>query len=131
MTKPIRKVQLITMDGRSKTVSGRFDTGSFHTIVRPAALPEGAVVSSLAHPEELRTAAAGGRLRVTGAIVLYLQIGRKRIREDVDVSPDLSRDLLIGAGTMQKWDITVRNTNGSTEVVVGRHVADPEVTEVA
>ena len=46
------------------------------------------------------------------------------------VSPDLSQEMIVGAGTMQKWDISIINRNGHTEVTVGRDMHDPDIIEV-
>jgi len=57
-------------------------------------------------------------------------IGDRLIESQALVSPDLSQEMIIGAGTMQEWDITIRNQNGHTEVVVGKDLRDPDVQEV-
>ncbi|MBI2059133.1 MAG: hypothetical protein HYT87_05115 [Nitrospirae bacterium] len=66
----------------------------------------------------------------TAGVTLVMTIGEKMIQDDALVSPDLGQDMLVGAGTMQKWDIIIRNRNGKTKVIVGRDMRDPEITEV-
>jgi hypothetical protein len=46
------------------------------------------------------------------------------------VSSNMSSDMLIVAKTMQAWDITIKNENGKTEIVIGHDMRDPEITEV-
>jgi len=49
------------------------------------------------------------------------------IRDEALVSPHLGSDMLIGAKTMQAWDITIKNKNGHTTVHVGRDMSDADV----
>ena len=130
VSKPILDVELESVDGRALKVQALFDTGSFYTILREACLPPGTPTLPFARPRIMGTAARGGQLTVTGATRFEIRIGEKIIEDDVLLSPDLGREMLIGSGTMQKWDITVRNESGRTDVVVGRDRRDPEITEV-
>lgn len=130
MSKPVREVTVSTMDERSASVKAVFDTGSFNTIVREDRLPAGATIERRLTPLEFRTAAQGGKLRVTGVVVLTISIEDKMIQDDALVSPDLAQDMLIGAKTMQAWDITVQNQNGQTKIIVGHDMRDPDIIEV-
>ena len=130
MTKPIMMVELKTFDGKVGRVRALFDTGSYRTLIREDCLPAGAIVVPAMPERELRTAAKGGRLRVTGGVILSVGVNGRFFEGEVLVSPDLNQELLVGAEMMQAWDISVRNHNGSTEVVVGRHLGDPDVQEV-
>ena len=49
-----------------------------------------------------------------------MTIGDRMIQDEALVSPNLAQEMLIGAGTMQKWDITIRTQNRHTTVEVGR-----------
>ena len=49
---------------------------------------------------------------------------RNRLREHAPASPDLAQQMVIGAGTMQQWHITIDDENGETKVRVG---LDPRV----
>lgn len=69
-----------------------------------------------------RTAARGGSFSATGELPLVLTIGDREVDDLALVSSDLSQEMLVGAGTMRKWDIT--------EVAVGRDMRDPDVIEV-
>ncbi len=38
--------------------------------------------------------------------------------------------MLIGAGLMQMWDISIRNKNGHTKIHVGHDMNDPDIQTV-
>lgn len=130
MSKPIREVEIETLDEKRGRVRAVFDTGSHVSLIRENCLPAGAVIARRPTPQRLKTAAQGGTLNITGGLILIITIGGKMIRDEALVSPDLAQEMLIGAGTMQKWDITVRNENGSTTVDVGHDLRDPDIQEV-
>lgn len=130
MGKPILDVTLQDVVGRTSKARTVFDSGSHYTIVREAALPVGTQVLEYPSPRELRTATIGGRLALKGTTHLVFTIGDKMIEDDAMVSASLAQEAIIGAGTMQKWDISLKNENGSTTVVVGRDMRDPDVIEV-
>lgn len=130
MSKPVMNVMVRSMLGGRAKVRAVFDTGSHFSIIQKSKLPARTTVLGYARPERLKTAARGGRLEIIGTTVLYIQIGKRVVRHEALISPDLSQEMVIGAGTMQEWDISVRNGGGRTRVTVGRDVRDPEVTEV-
>ncbi len=123
MGKPVQRVKISTIDERSAVVEAVFDTGSFITIVRESALPKDAPV--LRYPEEKTR-----KLRIVGETYLVIEIDGHPISVMASVSPDLSRELLIGAGAMQSWDVSIRNENGHTRVEVGHDLRDPGIHEV-
>ncbi|MBI2058387.1 MAG: hypothetical protein HYT87_01315 [Nitrospirae bacterium] len=129
MSKPIRDVQVTTLDDKTRQVKAVIDTGSFYTIIREDRLPSTTTLARRAVPRELR-AAQGGKLRVTGDVSIVMLVEGKMIDDVAMVSPELAQEMLIGAGTMQKWDISVLHENGHTSVRVGRDMRDPEITEV-
>ena len=130
MGKPILDATITTAEGKGAGVKVLFDTGSFYTIVRENVLPEGTAIIRYKPERELGTAGQEGKIRICGATDLIFSIGDKMIDDRALVSPDLRSELIIGAKTMQSWDITVRNQNGKTDVVVGHDMHDPEITEV-
>lgn len=130
MTKPVIVVSLRTFGGKEGKARAVFDTGSYRSLIREDRLPAGALVDRSPAPLELKTAAQGGRTHVVGALVLTITVKDRMIEDEVLVSPDQSQEMLIGAGTMQKWDITIRSDNGHTEVIVGTDLRDPDVQEV-
>jgi hypothetical protein len=130
MTKPVIEVGLKTFGGKVGQARAVFDTGSYRNLIREDRLPVGATVDRAEAPLALKTAAQGGRIHVIGALVLTITIGDRMIEDEVLVSPDLAQEMIIGAGTMQKWRISIMNDNGETEVVVGTDLRDPDVQEV-
>lgn len=130
VSKPILDVVLITREGLHARARAVLDSGSFFTIVRADVLPPTALVGQYKRPKVFKTARRGGKMRVTGEIILAIAIAGKEIRAASYVSQDLGREMLIGAGAMQEWDISIVNKNGSTRVVVGRDLNDPELTAI-
>jgi len=130
MSKPVLSIVITSGRRKSATVPAVFDTGSFYTIVRRNCLPPGTVVRPLPAPLQLRAATRGSRLRIAGTAELLIRVGKKVIMDDALVAANLAREMIVGAGTMQKWDISIKNRNGSTRVVMGRDMHDPEITEV-
>lgn len=130
VSKPIVEVDIETLDDHKGRVRAVFDTGAHPTIIREDRLPQGAAVVRRPSRQRLRTAAQGGTLDIVGGTILILTVGGRMIQDEALVSPNLSQEMLIGAGTMQKWDITIRNQNGPTRVEVGRDLRDPDVQEV-
>ncbi len=129
MSKPIREVTIQTLDEHEARLRAVVDSGSFHTLVREDRLPPTSSVTQQRLPRELRVA-QGGKVRVTGVVPLVILIEGKMIEDLALVSPDLVQDMLVGAKTMQAWDITVRNRNGKTKVLVGHDMRDPELMEI-
>jgi len=130
MSKPILDVEVSSLDDKSSKATAVFDTGSFYTIIRRNKLPKGSPFLKSRKRKYLKTAGKGGRLTVVGATVLRIRIRRRIIRTEVLVSPNLSQEMLIGAGTMQAWDISIQNKNGKTEVNIGHDLRDPQIQQV-
>lgn len=130
MSKPLLAVELTTADDRTSRAKAVFDSGSFYTVVRESVLPHGAPFARYRRPLELGTARRGAVLEMVGETILRIRIGRKVIRSAAYVARELSKEMLIGAETMQAWDISIVNRRGKTDVVVGRDMRDPEVTEI-
>lgn len=123
-------VTIETLDAKRRQVKAVFDTGAHVSLIREDALPPGTQMMPSAPTRSLRTAAKGGALRVVGGVILIVSIGDRMIQTSALVSPDLAQQMLIGAGTMQEWHITVDNGNGETKVHVGLDLRDPDVQEV-
>ena len=66
----------------------------------------------------------------------FLPSGPPRVRSSgptgsvVFVNSGLAQEMLVGAGTMQKWDISIVTQRGLTEVFVGRDMRDPDINDV-
>ncbi|MDI6640770.1 MAG: hypothetical protein QME68_00455, partial [Elusimicrobiota bacterium] len=82
-------------------------------------------------PRKLGTAGKRTRVKIIGGTELIVGIGKKMIITHALVSPDLSREMIIGAETMQTWDISIKNHKGKTEVVVKHDMREPDIIEVA
>lgn len=130
MSKPVLQIHLETLDEKSGDIRAVFDTGSFYTIIRDDMVPKGASTVKRTTAKQLRAAAKGSRVTITAEVPLVMTIGRKMIEDSALISPDLAQEMLIGAKTLQAWDISIVTPNGKTEVVVGRDMRDPDVTEV-
>jgi len=130
MGKPIRKVIVSTLDGKSAEVRAVIDSGSHPTVIQENCVPKGTIVLPYAKPEVLATTAKGGRLKVIGETVFEIRLEGSRIRDNVLIVPDLSQQMLIGVKTMQAWDITIGNKNGETTVEVGLDLSNPDVNEI-
>lgn len=124
------EVVLRNASGASSRAEAVLDSGSFFTIVRDDVLPKKTAVATLKTPRVRGMAGRSGRLRMTGEVVISIELEGKEIQTSAYVCPDLKRDLLIGATTMQGWDISVLNRGGKTRVVVGRDMNDPDLTGV-
>ena len=130
MGNPVLDVILTTTEETSVKLKAVFDSGSFYSILREDKVPVGTLVHRNKTPRSFRTASSGSRLSTTGELPVVITIGERKVDDVVLVSADLSQEMLVGAGTMQKWDISLVNRSGRTEVVVGRDMRDPDVTEV-
>lgn len=130
MSKPILDVKITTSDDRTARVKAVLDSGSFYSIVREDVLPSGSLPIRFLTPRPFGTASKGGQLQATGEQPLIVTIGRKNIRVLTYVSPDLNKEMILGAGAMQEWDISIVNKSGRTTVNVGRDMNDPDLTEI-
>lgn len=130
MSKPVLDIEIRTPDDEARTVQAVLGTGSFYTIVREDRVPSAASVVRRNSPRTLRAAAVGSQLTTVGEVSLTLSIDGREIDDIALVSPNLSQEMLVGAGTMQKWDIIIVNRNGHTEVSIRRDMHDPDITEV-
>ncbi len=131
MSKPTRDVEIETPEGKRGNVHAVLDTGSFYTIIREDVIPPSAIVMRLRRKESFGTARIGGaKLVATGAILLKIYLEGHWIRGEALVAPHLGSDMLIGAGLMQMWDISIKNSNGHTSVHIGRDMQDPDIQTV-
>ena len=131
MSKQNIEVLLTTPNQATSKVMAVFDSGSFYSILREDKVPPGGVVCRHSVPRTFRTAAQGTKFKAQGELPVVLTIGDRMVDDVVLVSSDLAQEMLVGAGTMQKWDISLVTKGGRTEVVVGRDMRDPEINDVA
>lgn len=124
------KVTVATLDEKRTELDALFDTGSFYTILRNDCVPTDGAIFLYKKPQKLNTAGSKGNIEIIGESILVITISNKLVKSVALVSPDLRREMIIGAITMQEWDISINTRNGKTTVIVGRDMRDPEITEV-
>jgi predicted aspartyl protease len=118
-------VKQVTLRGDKGQVEldGMFDTGATYSVIRKDIAEQIATVIPLDEPIVLRTAEQGRQLTVTHRVVLTIWLNGYRLSDEFLVLEELSRPVLIGAATMQKWRIQLDMAN--EEVIV-----DPTATEL-
>jgi predicted aspartyl protease len=118
-------VKQVTLRGDKGQVEldGMFDTGATYSVIRKDIAEQIATVIPLDEPIVLRTAEQGRQLKVTHRVVLTIWLNSYRLSDEFLVLEELSRPVLIGAATMQKWRIRLDMAN--EEVIV-----DPTATEL-
>ena len=118
------------MDELKTNLTALFDTGSFHSLVREDKLPAGVIVTRLKTPKFFGTADVKGKIPATGVVDVEIHVENHDIFINAFVVPSLSADLIIGAGAMQMWDITIKNDNGHTSIHIGHDMNDPDIQTV-
>ena len=126
--KPVFPIKITSLNNTSVNLDAVFDTGSFYTIIRADKLPADTMV--IRYDKTFRTAQKGGTLAIVGQTILNIAIEDRMINDRVLVSSELGSDMLIGAQTMQSWDISIMNNDGKTTIHVAHDMRDPEITEV-
>jgi len=118
-------VKQVTLRGDKGQVEldGMFDTGATYSVIRKDIAEQIATVIPLDEPIVLRTAEQGRQLTVTHRVVLTIWLNGYRLSDEFLVLEELSRPVLIGAATMQKWRMRLDMAN--EEVIV-----DPTATEL-
>jgi predicted aspartyl protease len=118
-------VKQVTLRGDKGQVEldGMFDTGATYSVIWKDITEQIATVIPLDEPIVLRTAEQGRQLTVTQRVVLTIWLNGYRLSDEFLVLEELSRPVLIGAATMQKWRIRLDIAN--EEVIV-----DPTATEL-
>jgi predicted aspartyl protease len=118
-------VKQVTLRGDKGQVEldGMFDTGATYSVIRKDIAEQIATVIPLDEPIVLRTAEQGRQLKVTHRVVLTIWLNSYRLSDEFLVLEELSRPVLIGAATMQKWRMRLDMAN--EEVIV-----DPTATEL-
>ncbi len=130
VSKPILDIAIRTVEEIQAPVKAVFDSGSQFSILRKDKVPPGAAVLWRKNPRTFRTAASGARLLATGELPVVLIIGDREIDDVVLVSEELTQEMVVGAGLMQKWDVSIVTRDGITRVIVGRDMRDPDLTIV-
>ncbi|MCS7186486.1 MAG: retropepsin-like aspartic protease [Armatimonadota bacterium] len=118
-------VKSVTLRGDKGQIEldGMFDTGSTYSVIRKDIAEQLATVIPLDEPITLRTAEQGRQITVTHRVVLTIWLNGYRLSDEFMVVEQLSRPVLIGATTMQKWRMRLDMAN--EEVII-----DPTATEL-
>ncbi len=130
MSKPVREVEIETVEGATARLKAVLDTGSFHTLIHEKCLPKNSLILRYKEPHSYGTAHPAGRLSTIGKVGLNVSIEGHTIEIEAKVCPELSADMIIGAGAMQMWDITIQNDNGHTTIRVAHDMNDPDIQTV-
>src|SRR3990172_11275412 len=118
MSKPIKRITLTTNDRKSVEVNAVFDTSSFYSIIREDLVPSPNMIARYSSPDKFGNATKGGHLSILGTVNLTMTIGKKMIQDEARVSPQLRSDFILGAKTMQSWDISIKNKKGNTKITI-------------
>lgn len=129
MSKPVFEIEITSVDQKSSKVVAVFDSGSFPTIVRLDKLPSQQLLK-YTKPEIYGGAVQGSKLNVIGCTRLIVEYKGRMFYTIAEVAPQLSAEMLIGARTMQEWDITIKNKNGKTEITIGHDMRDPDLNMI-
>ncbi|MFN4178983.1 MAG: retropepsin-like aspartic protease [Armatimonadota bacterium] len=118
-------VKPVTLRGDKGQIhlDGMFDTGSTYSVIRKDIAEQLATIIPLDEPIVLRTAEQGRQLTVTHCVRLTIWLNGYRLSDEFMVIEQLSRPVLIGAATMQKWRMRLDMAN--EEIIV-----DPTATEL-
>lgn len=130
MSSPILNIKFITPEEKKGEANALFDLGSYYTILRKDKLPKDTKFEIYKRKREFGTADKKGKIEIIGTTRLIIKIGNKMIETSAFISPDLNTEFIIGAGTMQSWDITIKNKNIKTSVVAGLDMRDEEITRI-
>ena len=116
-------VKPVTLRGDKGQIEldGMFDTGSTYSVIRKDIAEQLATIVPLDEPIVLRTAEQ--ELTATHCTCLTIWLNGYRLSDEFMVVEQLSRPVLIGAATMQKWRMRLDMAN--EEIIV-----DPTATEL-
>ena len=101
-----KRLKLMGSKGEAE-VEALFDTGASYSCIRPELAERLAHVEPLRRPKELGTADENHTVRVTAAVRLDFELDGVVLSDEFMVVPNLRREVIIGAKTMQAWRIKV------------------------
>lgn len=126
MSKPVFEIEITAPENNKTKLRAVFDSGAFPTIIREDKLPPTPIIK-YHQPEIYGGAVQGSKLNVIGWCRLIVEYNGRMFYTFAEVAPQLSAEMLIGAGDMQKWDISIINKNGKTDIAIGHDMRDPEL----
>ena len=101
-----KRLKLMGSRGEAE-VEALFDTGVSYSCIRPEVAERLAHVEPLRQPKELGTADESTTVRVTARVALDFELDGVVLSDEFMVVPNLRREVIIGAKTMQAWRIKV------------------------
>ncbi|MEW6536905.1 MAG: retropepsin-like aspartic protease [Candidatus Auribacterota bacterium] len=121
----ILKRLIVTGDKGKMETEVLFDTGARRSVIRKDIAEKLATLINA--PEPLKFRLADGKTGLTTSIVadIWIVIGDKAITDQFPVLNELSREIIVGANTLQNWEIKLDPQNESVNVGV-----DPNAIEL-
>jgi predicted aspartyl protease len=106
-----------------KYLTALFDSGATYSCIRPDLTDSLDKLIPVRHPFRVELAQKGKDIKITQAIRLDFYIDNYHFSDEFMIIPDLSEEVIIGAGTMQKWHLKLDFEKG--EIII-----DPKVTRL-
>jgi len=113
----------IAGDKGGKKVKALFDSGASLSLVRRSAVQDVATEVKMPRPATFRLGDGEGQLTAENWAPLFITVKGIDISDNVVVVDKLAEELIVGAGTLQKWRIKLDLENDDV-------VIDPRVTEL-
>jgi hypothetical protein len=110
-------------DKGAKKVKGLFDSGASLSLIRRSVVQDVATEVKMPRPVAFQLGDGEGRLTTENWAPLLITVKGIDISDNVVVVDKLAEELIIGAGTLQKWRIKLDLENDDVLI-------DPHVTEL-
>ena len=117
-----KEIELVGSKGRAK-VNSIFDSGATYSCIRPELAEELGNLEPLPKLKQFITAKEGEKVSAKYAVRLDFYIDGLLFSDEFMVVEGLSRDVIIGSATMQKWGMKL-------DFKKERVILKPEVTEL-
>lgn len=118
----IKEVE-IAGDKGAKKVKALFDSGASLSLIRRSVVQDVATEVRMPRPVDFQLGDGEGRLATDKWVPLVITVKDLDISDNVVVVDKLAEDLIVGAGTLQKWRIKLDLENDDILI-------DPHVTEL-
>lgn len=113
----------ISGDQGSKRVKALFDSGASLSLIRRSAMQDVATEVKMPRPVSFQLGDGEGQLATDKWAPLLITVKGLGISDNVVVVEKLAEDLIVGAGTLQKWRVKLDLENDDVLI-------DPQVTEL-
>lgn len=118
----IKEVE-VAGDKGAKKIRALFDSGASLSLIRRSAVQDVATEVKMPRPVSFQLGDGEGQLATEKWVPLLITLKGLGISDNVVVVDKLAEDLIIGAGTLQKWRIKLDLENDDVLI-------DPQVTEL-